>query len=150
MLRGAPAKVRFPDTDALPVVVSVVNVAAAGVVAPMTVPLIHVVVTLKLPAVKRTLLAPKSNDEAPRPARDNDPEVAVRLSAPVVSVKPFEAVNNPAEVTVPIPVVVMLPLVVRLPFSLIVKVAEPLDCTWNATAFPPPLVSLIIRAEPVP
>ena len=36
------------------------------------------------------------------------PEVAVRLSVPVVWVKPFEAVSSPAEVMAPVPVVVML------------------------------------------
>ena len=43
---GAPARVRLPDIEAAPVVVRFVNVAAAGVVAPITVPLIPVAVTL--------------------------------------------------------------------------------------------------------
>jgi len=130
--RGAPARVRLPDTDAKPVVVRFVNVAAAGVVAPITVLLIPVAVTLKFPAVNNTLFAPKSRLEAERPVRLKLPEVAVKFNAPVVRVNPFEAVRRPAEVIVPVPVVEIFPLVVRLPFSLIERVAEPLD--WISRA----------------
>ena len=61
------------------------------------------------------------------------PEVAVKLSAPVVRVKPFEAVNKPLEVIVPPAVVRILPVVERLPFSLIVRVGVPL--VWTSSAF---------------
>ncbi len=43
--------------------------------------------------------------------RPTDPEVAVRLRAPVVKVRPLEAVSSPAEVMVPVPVVAILPVV---------------------------------------
>ena len=42
------------------------------------------------------------------------PEVEVKDNAPVVIVKPFEAVKVPAEVTVPVPVEEILPEVVML------------------------------------
>ena len=44
--------------------------------------------------------------------REMAPEVPVMLTAPVVTVKPLEAVNKPAEVMVPVEVVLMLPEVV--------------------------------------
>ena len=44
--------------------------------------------------------------------REMAPEVAVMLTAPVVTVKPLEAVSKPAEVMVPVEVVLMLPEVV--------------------------------------
>ena len=44
--------------------------------------------------------------------REMAPEVAVMLTAPVVTVKPLEAVSKPAEVIVPVEVVLILPLVV--------------------------------------
>ena len=37
------------------------------------------------------------------------PEVEVKFNAPVVKVKPFDAVRSPAEVIVPVPEVAMLP-----------------------------------------
>lgn len=40
------------------------------------------------------------------------PEVVVRLIAPVVRVKPFDAVKSPAEVMAPVPVAEILPEVV--------------------------------------
>jgi hypothetical protein len=44
--------------------------------------------------------------------RDADPDVDVRLNAPVVSVNPLDAVRSPALVMVPLPVVEILPDVV--------------------------------------
>ena len=51
-------------------------------------------------------------DEVPKPVSAIEPEVAVSDRAPVVSVKPFEPVNKPAEVTVPVPEAEILPEVV--------------------------------------
>ena len=112
-------------------VVSVVNVAAAGVVAPITVPLIPVVVTLKFADVNNVLLAPAFIVYPVSPVRFTNPDVPLKLSAPVVRVNPFEAVNKAFEVIAPVPVVVIFPLVVRLPVSEIVRVAEPEDCDSN-------------------
>ena len=61
---------------------------------------------------KDKLLAPVLIEEAPSPESVRAPEVPVRFKAPVVRVKPLEAVNNPAEVTVPVPVLEILPVVV--------------------------------------
>ena len=48
----------------------------------------------------------------PNPVRAMEPLVPVRLRAPVVKVRPLEAVKSPAEVIVPEPVAEMLPEVV--------------------------------------
>ena len=138
------------DSVVLPFEASVVNAPVEAVVAPIAVPLIPVAVVLKLPEVIRILLVPASIDEAPSPASERVPEVAVKFSAPVVSVNPFDAVSSPFDVIVPPPVVEMLPLVVRTPFSLMVKVGvPPLD--WIARAvLVPALVSLMTSALPVP
>ena len=50
----------------------------------------------------------------PKPVRPIEPEVPVRLRAPVVRVRPLEAVRSPAEVMVPELEVLMLPEVVTL------------------------------------
>jgi hypothetical protein len=44
----------------------------------------------------------------PKPVKAIEPEVPVKDNAPVVRVKPLEAVKTPAEVIVPVPVVEML------------------------------------------
>jgi hypothetical protein len=75
----------------------------------MAVPLIPVAVVLKLLEVNVRALDPVLIEEAFKPERARAPEVAVRLSAPAVRVKPLEAVNNPADVIVPDPVVEMFP-----------------------------------------
>ena len=77
------------------------------------------------------------------------PEVAVRVKAPVVWVKPAEAVNNPAEVMVPVPVVLILARVDRVPASVMVKVGEPPDLTERAVLVAP-LVSFMTRVFAVP
>ena len=127
MERGAPARVRLPDTDAKPVVVRFVKLPVEGVVKPMAVLLIPVEVVLKFEPVNRMLFAPALNVTPVRPVRFRFPEVPVRLIAPVVRVRPFWAVRRPLDVIVPVPVVRMFPEVVRLPFSLIERVAEPED-----------------------
>lgn len=98
-----------------------------GVVNPIAVLLIPVAVVLKLFEVIVKLFPPVFMIEADKPERFNVPDVAVRLRAPVESVNPLDAVNNPFDVIVPVPVVAIFPLVVRLPSSLIVRVAEPDD-----------------------
>ena len=50
----------------------------------------------------------------PKPVSATAPEVPVKLRAPVVNVKPFEAVSRAAEVIVPEEVVEILPVVVIL------------------------------------
>jgi len=51
-------------------------------------------------------------DVVPKPVKAMLPDVPVRESAPVVSVRPFEAVRVPAEVIVPLLVVDIVPDVV--------------------------------------
>ena len=82
---------------------------------------------MKLAEVKRRSLAPALILDWARPVKERVPEVAVKFKAPVVWVKPLEAVNKPAEVTVPVPVVLKLPVVERVPSSVMVKVGEPPD-----------------------
>jgi hypothetical protein len=84
-----------------PVDERVVKAPVLGVVAPMAVLLIPVVVVVKLPAVTVRLLAPKLREEADMPERERPPLVAVRLRAPVVSVKPLLAVR--VELNWPVP-----------------------------------------------
>ena len=75
-------------------------------------PLIPVPVVLMLLAVMVSAEAPVLIEEAPRPERLSAPEVPVIFTAPVVTVRPLEAVRSPAEVMVPEPVAEMLPEVV--------------------------------------
>ena len=103
-----------------------------GVVAPIAVPLIPVAVVLKLEDVKVSAFPPASIVDAPSPVSAIAPEEPVILTAPAVTVSPFEAVKSPFEVIVPPVVVVMLPTVVRLPLSDIERVADPLDCIARA------------------
>lgn len=55
---GAPASVRSPEKEAVPVVVRFVKLPVEGVVLPIAVLLIPVAVTLKLPAPINKLFAP--------------------------------------------------------------------------------------------
>ena len=64
------------------------------------------------PEVKPRVFKPVLIEELERPDSVRAPDVAVRFNAPVVKLKPFEAVSNPAEVMVPEPVAEMLPEVV--------------------------------------
>ena len=64
------------------------------------------------PEVKPRVFKPVLMEELERPDSVRAPDVAVRFNAPVVKLKPFEAVSNPAEVMVPEPVAEMLPEVV--------------------------------------
>jgi hypothetical protein len=43
------------------------------------------------------------------PERLNTPDVPLTLTAPVLTVNPFDAVSSPLEVIVPVPVVEILP-----------------------------------------
>jgi len=76
----------------------VVNAPVPGVVAPIAVLLIPVDVVLKLLLVIVRSLEPVEILDAERPDRVRAPEVPVRLTAPVVTVNPSEAVRRPAEV----------------------------------------------------
>ena len=67
--------------------------AAAAVVAPMAVELIPVAVTLNWDEVTVNKLPPVDTDEAESPERVRAPDVAVKLSAPVVRVNPLDAVK---------------------------------------------------------
>lgn len=96
----------------VPVEDKVVNAPVEGVVAPTAVELIPVAVVFKLPAVNKILFAPKETDEAPSPDKVKAPDVPVRFRAPVVKVKPLDAVKRPADVIVPVPVVEIFPDVV--------------------------------------
>jgi hypothetical protein len=78
VLAAFDAKVVFPEEP------RVVKLAVDGVVAPIAVELIPVAVVLKLPEVMVKLVTPVSIDEALNPDRARDPEVAVKLRAPVV------------------------------------------------------------------
>ncbi len=108
-----------------PVEVSVVKAPEAAVVAPIWVALIPVAVVLKVeapvPEVMVRALLPVLIELALRPDRARAPEVAVRLRAPVVRVRPLLAVSRPAEVMVPEPVAEMLPLVEIVPSSVMVS-----------------------------
>lgn len=146
---GAPASVRSPENEAVPVVVRFVKLPVDGVVAPIAVLLIPVAVVLKLFEVIIKLFPPVLITEAESPERLRVPEVAVKLIAPVVRVNPLDAVINPFDVIVPVPVVEIFPLVVRFPSSLIVRVELPLD--WiSRDVFIFALLSLMIKALAVP
>lgn len=134
----------FPEDEA------VVKAPVDGVVAPMAVELIPVAVVLKLPEVTVKLLTPVLMAEADRPDNVSAPDVAVKDNAPVVWVKPLEAVNVPADVTAPVPVVEMFPVVDSVPSSLIVKESTPPVWIARDVLAAPPAVSLMIKALPVP
>jgi hypothetical protein len=106
-LKALDVRVRLPV--ALPIVVALPPVLARvvvlvldrvlkapveAVVAPIAVELIPVAVVLKLDEVTVRALEPVLILEAPRPLKAKAPLVAVRLRAPVVRVKPLEAVSN--------------------------------------------------------
>jgi hypothetical protein len=101
----------FPEVEAkvvVPVEVRVVNVPAAAVVAPIAVELIPVEVVLKWPDVKLMSAPPVVEiEDAVRPERVRAPEVAVKFNAPVVKVKPLEAVKVWETVKAPLFVVVL-------------------------------------------
>lgn len=108
----ADNKTKFAEVTFVPVTVNpvvsdpgvaerVVKAPVEAVVAPTAVELMPVEVVLKLPEVKVTLFDPKLIDEADNPDKVRVPDVAVKVNAPVVWVKPFEAVSVELEVTVP-------------------------------------------------
>ena len=133
----------------LPVDDRVVKAAVDGVVVPIAVLLIPVAVVVKLPEIISKLLTPVEMLEALRPDKERVPDVAVRLSAPVVWVKPLEAVRVPAEVIAPVPVVLMLPEVESTPFSLMVSAVTPPDL-MTSELLVAALVSSMTRAGLVP
>lgn len=147
-----PAVNVFPapeDKIVLPEEERVVKMAVDGVVAPIAVALIPVAVALKLADVKRMLFAPAPKVTPLSPVASIVPEVAVRFNAPVVWVKPFDAVRRLFDVMVPVPVVLILPDVERVPFSLMLSVVKALD--WMAKeVFVAALVSLMTNALSVP
>ena len=108
-------------------------------------------VTFKLLAVMIKLLVPVLIDEANNPERLIAPDVPLTLTAPVVTVNPFDAVNNPLEVIVPVPVVEILPEVETLPEDvmspLIPKVRVGVDPDTICKALWAALVSVITKAE---
>jgi hypothetical protein len=106
----------FPEVEAnvvAPVEVRLVKVPAAGVVAPMAVELIPVEVVVKWPEVKLMSFDPALIDEAERFESAIVPELAVKFKAPVVNVKPSEAVKVSVEVKGPL-LVVVTPVAPRL------------------------------------
>jgi hypothetical protein len=136
-------RVVVPEAD------KVVKAAVDGVVAPIAVPLIPVAVVLKFAAVISRVFAPVLILEEPSPESVRAPDVAVKFRAPVVWVKPLEAVRVPAEEIAPVPVVETLPEVERTPFSLIVRLFTPPDWIANevlTAAF----VSFMMKAVDVP
>jgi hypothetical protein len=86
-----------------------VNLPVDAVVAPIAVELIPVAVVLRLDDVNVKALAPVEIEEAERPDNAKAPEVPVKLSAPVVNVKPLLAVNNPEKVGFPTVAKVIVP-----------------------------------------
>ena len=113
-----PMVVAAPAPEASVVVLfeeRVVKAPLPGVVAPMAVALIPVEVVLKFPAVKVRLFAPVLIEEAPRPERARVPEVPVRFKAPVVKVKPLEAVKVDENLPVPVTSSVVPGFVVPMP-----------------------------------
>ena len=141
----------------VPVEESVLNAPVETVVAPIAVELIPVAVVLKLLDVNVKALAPVLIDEAPSPERVKAPEVAVRLSAPVVCVKPFEAANNPAEVIVPVPVVeilfevlmVLAVAIVPKPEAIEPEVSAPTEVKEELTTVPLSVVPVNVPAAAV-
>lgn len=105
-------EVRF--TAVAPVLFPILTVLALAFVPMFTAPVVPES-NVKVPVVpvvsEKLLVAPVERLDAPSPDNESVPEVAVKLSAPLVSVKPFEAVNKPADVIVPVPVVTRLPVV---------------------------------------
>jgi len=98
----------FADVNVtFPVALSDVNAPVPGVVAPMFVPLIPVAVVLKFEDVIVNAFAPVLIDEADNPESVSAPDVAVKFNAPVVCVRPLEAVRVCVEVNDPLFVVVI-------------------------------------------
>ena len=89
------ATVVFPTDE------RVVKYPAEGLRAPITVELIPVASTLKLDEVNKVLLLPTSNVNPERPVAEILPDVPFIFKAPVVRVKPFDAVRLPDAVIVP-------------------------------------------------
>ena len=104
-----------PEKVTVPLAARLVKAAVPGVVAPMLVLLIPVAVVLKFPLVKVRSFAPVLIEEAERPESERVPLVAVRFSAPVVCVKPLEAVSVEENLPVPVTSRVVPGLVLPMP-----------------------------------
>ena len=98
---GAPARVKSPENDAVPVVVKFVKLPVDGVVAPIAVPFIPVEVTLNAPEVMSKLFIPVEMVELLRPVKLIAPEVPVMVTPPPRTVNPFSAVKSPEEIISP-------------------------------------------------
>ena len=133
---------------------SVVKAPVLAVDEPIAVLLIPVAVVLKFPEVIVRFVAPVLIEEAVKPDKANAPLVAVRLSAPVVSVNPLEAVRSPAEVTVPVPLVEILPEVERTPVFVIDNCPAEPNKIFPVEEFPKEIVpaplAFIVRFSSVP
>jgi len=99
----------------MPEEVRVVKAPVLAMVAPTAVLLMPVVVVLKLLAVIKRLLAPAEREDSDKPDKARAPEVAVRFKAPVVKVKPLEAVRMEEKRPVPITSKVVPGIVVPMP-----------------------------------
>ena len=95
----APAVARL----VMPLDERVVKAPVEVVVAPMAVALIPVAVVLKEPEVMRRLAAPVEMEDSESPEMVRTPLVAVRFKAPVVRVRPLEAVR--VEENLPVPMI---------------------------------------------
>lgn len=121
----------------------VVKTAVEGVVAPIAVLLMPVAVVLKLPDVKVRALVPVLMEDAPRPESDREPDVAVKLTAPVVTVSPVAKVPVPAQERLPVEAKIVHPVPVEPPLKLI----SPLVPTEERIGLP--VVSLFKRKSPL-
>jgi hypothetical protein len=107
----------------LPVLDRLLKAPVEAVVAPIAVELIPLAVVLKLDEVTVNALTPVLIDEAARPFRANEPLVLVRLTAPVVTLRPLDAVSSWLTVRLP-PLVVVTP---ALPRVIALAVVVPID-----------------------
>ena len=102
---------------------SVVNAPVEALVAPIAVELIPVDVVVKCPLVKLMSFVPAEIDEAERPASVIVPLEEVRFNAPVVCVKPFEAVRVEENFPVPVTSRVVLGALLPIPTEPPLKIA---------------------------
>jgi hypothetical protein len=147
-VRFLDASVYTPVEAVNPESVSEVNDPVPGVVAPILVELIPVAVVLKLPLVNVKLLAPVEIEEAPRPDKDNAPEVVVKFKAPVVNVNPFEAVTSPEKVGLVTVAKVIVPaaLFVVVMFVPAANVKVP---PWEMEEFDPVVEAAVNKLPPL-
>lgn len=96
-------------------------------------------------------MAPELIDEAERPEIVQVPDVAVRLSAPVVSVRPLEAVKVWVEVNEPVFVVVMplRPSANEAALVLPILIAPPAVPVPESIVTPPPTCEAPVELPPL-